>query len=149
MLSECKTPTNKLTETLNHSVCFVCLLFLYVLATSKVISGRVPTCGSMCSWHLYSAAPLGDQASSKMAWYPTPVTLSLGWANQSLPYPNNAECLARKICIDLKVIGLTWPGFELARSESPDLPKRQTDVGVVILSGPVILYSSHGMLIHG
>ena len=29
---------------------FVCLLLLYVLATSKVISGRVPTCDSAHSW---------------------------------------------------------------------------------------------------
>ena len=32
-----------------------------VLATSKVISGRVPSCDSAHSWRLYSAAPLGNQ----------------------------------------------------------------------------------------
>ena len=29
---------------------FVGWLFLYVLATSKVISGWIPTCGSVHSW---------------------------------------------------------------------------------------------------
>ena len=33
----------------------------YVLALSKVISGRVSTCDSVYSWRFYSAAPLGDQ----------------------------------------------------------------------------------------
>ncbi len=31
---------------------FVCLLLFYVLATSKVTSGRVPTCDSAHSWRL-------------------------------------------------------------------------------------------------
>ena len=43
------------------------LLLVYVLATSKVISGRVPTCDSAQSWRLYNTAPLGDQAVSIMA----------------------------------------------------------------------------------
>ena len=34
-----------------------CLLF-YILAASKVISGQVPTCDSVHSWQLYSAAQL-------------------------------------------------------------------------------------------
>ena len=38
----------------------------YVLETSKVISGRVPTCDSAQSWQLYHAAQLGDQAFSTM-----------------------------------------------------------------------------------
>ena len=42
-----------------------CLLFC-VLATSKVISGRVPTCDNAHSWRLYSAAQLGNQAVSTM-----------------------------------------------------------------------------------
>ena len=41
------------------------------------------------------------------------VTLSSHWANQSLPYPNNAECLTRKRQVSIfKVIGLTRPEFE-------------------------------------
>ena len=35
----------------------------YVLATSKDISGQAPSCDSACSWQLYSAASLGDQAT--------------------------------------------------------------------------------------
>ena len=37
--------------------------------------------------------PLRNQAASTMTHS---VTLSWHWANESLPYPNNAECLARK-----------------------------------------------------
>ena len=47
------------------------LLEFYALATSKVILGQVMTCASVHSWRLYSAAPLGDQATSTMTWYPT------------------------------------------------------------------------------
>ena len=49
----------------------VCLLLLYILATSEVISGRVPTCDSAHSRRLYSATQLGNQAVSTMTWYPT------------------------------------------------------------------------------
>ena len=41
-------------------------LLFYALATSKAISGRIPTCDSAHSWSLYSAAPMGDQATSTM-----------------------------------------------------------------------------------
>ena len=47
------------------------LLEFYVLATPKVISGCVPTCDSVHSRWLYSAAPLGDQTASILTWYPT------------------------------------------------------------------------------
>ena len=50
---------------------FVSLLS-YLLATSKVISGWVPTCDSVHSWRLYSAAPLGNQFISTKTWYSTP-----------------------------------------------------------------------------
>ena len=40
------------------------LLELCALATSKIISGRVPTCVSTHSWQFYNAAPLGNQATS-------------------------------------------------------------------------------------
>ena len=75
-------------------VLFVHLSLFYILATSKIISVPVPTCSSAPSRQLYSAARLGDQATSTMTWYPNPVPLSWHWANQSMPYPNNAECLA-------------------------------------------------------
>ena len=43
------------------------------------------------------------------------VTLSWRWANQSIPYPNNAEHQARKWQVSIcKVFGLTRPGFEPA-----------------------------------
>ena len=48
--------TNKSPST-TAKISFVSLLF-YVIETSKVISGRVPTCDSAHSSRLYSAAPL-------------------------------------------------------------------------------------------
>ena len=39
----------------------VCLFGFYVLSTSNIVSGRVPTCVRMPSWQLYSAAPQGEQ----------------------------------------------------------------------------------------
>ena len=71
------------------------VLEFYVLSTSKVVSGWVPTFDSVYSWRLNSAVPEGDQATSTMIGYPI-VILSWHWANQSLPYPNNAECLTKK-----------------------------------------------------
>ena len=50
----------------------VCVLEFYVLATSKVISGRVPTCDSVHSWRFYSAATLGDQINQ----HHDPISLS-------------------------------------------------------------------------
>ena len=49
---------------------FFCWLF-YILATSKVISGRIMTDDSAQPWRLDSAASLGDQGSSIVTWYPT------------------------------------------------------------------------------
>ena len=48
-----------------------CLLESYVLATSTVILGWVPTCDSAHSWWLYITAQLGDHATSTMTWYPS------------------------------------------------------------------------------
>ena len=47
------------------------LLEFYILATSKVISGRVLTCDSAYWCWLYSAAPLGYQATGIMVQCPT------------------------------------------------------------------------------
>ena len=57
------------------------LLEFYSLATSRVITGQVPTYDNVHSWHIYSAAPLGDQATRTRTLYPT----ESHWANQSLP----------------------------------------------------------------
>ena len=49
-----------------------CLL-IYILATSKVILGRVLTCNSAHSWHLFSDASLRQQAAGTMttqSYYP-------------------------------------------------------------------------------
>ena len=44
----------------------IALLLFYILATSKGIPVWVLTCDSVHSWWLYSAAPLGDQATNTM-----------------------------------------------------------------------------------
>ena len=76
-----------------YLICLFLFLVFYILPTSKVLSGQVPTCDSAHSWWLYSAALLGNQATSTMTHS---VTLSWLWANQSLCHPNYAECRARK-----------------------------------------------------
>ena len=61
-------------------------LFVVVLATFKVISGRAPTCASGHSWRLYGVVPLGNYVASTMTRYPTQTS--------SQYYPNNAKHLA-------------------------------------------------------
>ena len=46
---------------------FICLLELFILTTSKVISGHILTCDNAHSWQIYSAARLGDQATSAIS----------------------------------------------------------------------------------
>ena len=79
----------------------------YVLATSKVISGPVPACDSAHSWWLYSAARLGNQVTSTMTWYPPQSHYPDTVWHQSMPYPNNSECLARKRQVSI-VKSLVW-----------------------------------------
>ena len=55
-------------------------LLFYCLTTSKIISGRLPTCDSAYSLRLYNAASLGNQAVSTMTVSHS-VTLSWHWAN--------------------------------------------------------------------
>ena len=77
--------------------CVVCsLLEFYILATSEVMSGLVPTCDSVHRWRIYSAASLGGPGRQHHNIISHLVILSWHWANQSLFYPNNAERLARK-----------------------------------------------------
>ena len=49
----------------------VYLLLFYILTTSKVISGRVPTCDIAHSWRLYSAVSLEHQAPGTLTCSPT------------------------------------------------------------------------------
>ena len=109
---------------------FVCLWLLYVRATCKVISGQVPTCDSAHSLWLYSAASLGHQATSTMTCFPTQ-SLSWHWGNQSLPYSNNAECMARnrqvsflKFLIWLDQVSNQWALDSNARSSDSPIPGR-------------------------
>ena len=62
---------------------FVCLLFVYILATSKVISGRVPTCKH--TWQHLKCCHTGKLGHRHH-------DLISCWTKQSSAYPNNA-CL--------------------------------------------------------
>ena len=80
---------------MGHSKKFYLSLF-YVLGTSTVISGQVPTCDSAHSYWIYSAGPLEDQATSTITWYP--MHSHYPDTEPTSPYPNliMAERLARK-----------------------------------------------------
>ena len=94
----------------------------YILATSKVILGWALTCDSAHSWWLYSTAPLGNQATDTMNWYPTRSYYPESWTCQSLPYPKNAIHQARKQQVsvsnillgpwdNISWVPLTWTHF--------------------------------------
>ena len=74
-------------------------------------------CYQTCdSWQLYSAAPLWYQPAQHHDLISHSVTLSWHWANQYLPYPNNAENLAKKRQVGVKRWGeiVMW-GCEVVR----------------------------------
>ena len=62
-----------------------------------MISRWILTCDRVHSWSFYNAAPLGARPSHQ---HHDPIShpgaLSWHWANQPIPYPNNAERLNRK-----------------------------------------------------
>ena len=103
--SQCNINTNSL----------FCLLLVYVIATSTVISGWEPTCDSACSWRLYSAVSLGHwdhdllSHSANQSWH---------WANQYLPDPKKAECQARKQQVSI-LKSLVWPD-QGSNAQGPD-----------------------------
>ena len=97
----------------------VCLLLIYILATSKAIAGRVPTCDSAYSRWLYSAAPLKNQSISIHDLISHSVTLFSHWANQSLPFPDNYGCLARKWQVSI-LKSLLWLD-KVSKAQAPDL----------------------------
>ena len=78
------------------------LLEIYILTTSKVIAGWVPTGDSVHSWQLYSAAPLGDQSASTMSRYPSQSHYPDTDVHQSLPYSNNADRLVVVVVTNIK-----------------------------------------------
>ena len=92
------------------------LLEFHVLATSGVIPGQLLTWHRVQSWQLYSAAPLGNQATSYLG------ALSTHWTNQ----PINTNHQARKWQVaTLYVIGFTEGRIEL--SISREYSVRSTD----------------------
>ena len=91
----------------------------HIFATSKVISGRVPTCDSAHSLRLYSVVPLRNQVG-QLHHDPISQTVALSWhwANQSLPYPINTKCQIRKRYISILYFFLIWLDRKL-NSRSP------------------------------
>ena len=78
------------------------LLGSYILAISMTISGLLSTFDSAHSWWLFQCCPTGYSHLLSHS-----VTLSWLWANQSLPYPNNAERQAKKWQISI-LKALVW-----------------------------------------
>ena len=106
------------------------LLLLYVLATSKAIPGWIATCGNVHSWRL--VLPHWE-TRSPAPWLDIPLSLTLSWhwTNQSSPYNNNAEHLARKQQVSiLKSLGWLDLGLNLWCSVTfwfPDIPIWEMD----------------------
>ena len=112
----------------------VCLLLLYTLATSEVISGWVLTCDNPHSWRLYSAASLGNQATSTMTCYPTQSHYADTEPTSPCPILIMLSVCKEVTNINFKVIGLTRLGFGNVRSrfepmtfKVPDLPEWELD----------------------
>ena len=131
-------------------VCTPCMwnsLLFYVLAISKVMSGRVPTYDSAHSLGLYSAASLGHQATRTMTCYLTyshyPDTQYVPY--HSFPCPNNIEYQARKWQVSIfKSLVFIEPRFEPAgsvfehvRFGFPDLPAQETNALLIQPPHPV------------
>ena len=87
-------------------------------ACARIAKGFVCVCGVITSWQhlrsyqvryqlptvrthfwLYNTASLGNQATGILTRYLTQSHYPDTQLNQSLPYPNNAECQARKRCV--------------------------------------------------
>ena len=65
---------------------------------------------TVCSHGDFIVLTYWDTSHQQALWPDIPVTLFWHWANQSLPYPNNAEHLARKRQVPIwYIIGLTRP----------------------------------------
>ena len=77
------------------------------IATCKVMSGWVPICGSVHSWRLYTTASLGPPSHHHHDLLSHSVTSSWHWANQSLPYLNNAKQQGRKKQVSI-LMSLVW-----------------------------------------
>ena len=121
---------------------FVYLLLFYVRATSKVISGCVPTCHSAHSWKLYNAASLGQQTAGPMICYPTqphyPDT------EPTSPCPIQIMLSGRVLkatIINFYVFGLIRPGFEPAGSGITNLPEQEA--GALLTRPPRLVYPCH------
>ena len=102
----------------------VCLLMLYILGHIRM-HADLWQCALMVT---LSFCPTGKPGHQHHHLISHSAILSCHWANQPLPYSNNAECLARKRQESIfKVIGFTWPGFEPSRFGFCNLPEPSGD----------------------
>ena len=117
----------------------VCFLLFYILATCTVLSGWVPTCHSVHSRWLYSAASLGQQATSIITCYSTQSHYPDTELISPFPSPNNAERWARKQQVST-LKSLIWldqglnppgPGIEPAKFRFPKLPAWEMDASLI------------------
>ena len=109
---------------------FGCLLFFYILATSKVITEWASTCNSVHSWWLHSAASLADQVTT-MAWYLTQSHYPVSRLTSPCSIQQNSECPARKWQVSIWK-SLVW----LDRGANP-----RDSNSLISQSGRRILYS--------
>ena len=103
------------------------LVEFYMLATSTVISGRVPTYDIGHSWWHYSAAPLGNQATSTMNWY----RIQSHYPNTELTSPYlillmpSARLRSDKYRFDKSLVWFDWePNLWSPTCEAPAQPIR-------------------------
>ena len=100
----------------------VCLLLFYTLATFKGISWWAPTFDSVHSWWLYSVAPLREQATSAMNWYPTHSHYPDG-----APTSSCHTLVISNAWLHFWVIDLIPTGWKLPRFGFPYPSKREMD----------------------
>ena len=102
------------------------LLLLYILATIVIMSVRVPTWDRAHSWWLYSTAPLGDQATIIMIWYPT--QLHYPDSEPTSPWPT---LIMPSVWLGQVYIfkSLVWLG-QCSNPLSPNLPISQNAIHV-------------------
>ena len=92
----------------------------YVLETSKVISGWVPTHDSVYSWQLYIAISLGHEAAGTMTCYPTQSHFPDTESTSPCPILIIPSARLGATSRNLNVIGLT---HHSSNPQGPDLTR--------------------------
>ena len=107
------------------------LFFTVMSQTQSGVERLVPTCDSAHSLWLYSPATLGHQAAGTMTCYPTQSHYP---DTETLSYPNNAKCQARKQQLSILKL-LVW----LDQDSNPCGPK---DFNLQGLDSPIFQHGS-------